>query len=434
VNNDDPNHADDPSENEAAMETRPDGEGPKKSAEAAAPASESRARSEPEKPRRRGSFLSFLALILALAAAGGTAWMWWQDASSVGQEEQRMMSEISRLEGSDSTLRLQLEQLRERLQSMPAGASGADLEALERRLETDLGRVEALERSLEEQLTLSRSLQLAGEALQRRLAAAEAALSGLATRQLDAGGDLDLAEVDYLMRLANERLKLFHDPVAADEALHVADQHLAAMQDPIYLSVRQDIAAARQELAAIDAPDYLAVTSELDSVQQAIADLPFKGDEPATVGAAPPQAEGWWSKLKSALAGLVTVRRSTELEAQRISLEDKDYVRQRLWLQLEIAHLALMRRDQKAFRHALDRVGETLVLWFDEGSAAYRGITQRIDDLAAQPIDAAMPDISKPWRTLRELRQDRGQPPAGAPPAASTATADEETPPEAADG
>ena len=57
------------------------------------------------------------------------------------------MGEISRLESSDSNLLLQLEQLRESLQGMPAGASGADVDALKRRLETDLGRVEALERS-----------------------------------------------------------------------------------------------------------------------------------------------------------------------------------------------------------------------------------------------------------------------------------------------
>jgi len=375
------------------------------------------------KPRRGGGFLAFLAFVFALAALVGTAWMWWQDSQGTDASESRLITEISRLESNDSELDLKLKQIRDQVESIPSGDSSAEVSALERRLQSDIDEMDRLQQSMSEQLAVSRSLQIAGEALQRRLSAAETALAGVATRELDAGGELDLAEVDYLLRLANERLKLFGDPVAADETLELADMHLAAMDDPLYLGVRQDIAAARRDLAALDMPDYFEIGNQLDSIQALISGLQFKGQEVAPEESTE-AADGWWAKLKGVFSGLVTVRRSTELENQRISLEDKDYVRQRLWLQLEITHLALMRRDQAAFRNSLERVRETLSAWFDVNSAAYQEITGHIESLEEMEIQLELPDISQPWSTLRQVRTLRVRP-AAAPVAEQAGEAEE---------
>ncbi|MBT8059882.1 MAG: uroporphyrinogen-III C-methyltransferase, partial [Gammaproteobacteria bacterium] len=291
------------------------------------------------KSPRRGGFLAFLAFLFALAALAGTAWMWWQDQQGQETVEGRAMGEITRLEQSDSKLSLEISELRNRIDNLPAPDSAGEIAALERRLQGDLNDLERMKQSLQEQQAVSRSLQIAAETLQRRLSAAESALTGVATRDLDAGGELDLAEVDYLLKLANERLRLFSDPVAADETLALADAHLAAIDDPIYLGVRQDIAAARRAIAALDLPDYFAIGSRLDDIQAVIPSLPFKSDSPEA-GESAAGDGGWWQKVKNVFSGLVTVRRSTELEREQLSLQDQDYVRQRLWLQVEIAHLA----------------------------------------------------------------------------------------------
>ncbi len=98
----------------------------------------------------------------------------------------------------------------------------------------------------------------------------------------------------------------------------------------------------------------------------------------------------WIDYMRAALAGveqrkieppsgLVTVRRSTDEENERISLEDRDYVRQRLWLQLEIAHLSLMRRDQEAFRQSLVRVEQTLSTWFEHSHSEYQSVWSQLE-------------------------------------------------------
>ncbi len=363
-----------------------------------------------EKPQRKGGALSFFAVLFSLVALAGTAWMWWQDQASGGEREQRVFTEISRLDSSDSELSLKLKQVRDEIDSLAAGDVGAEFKALQNRLATDRAKMAEVEKAIGDQMSHSRSMQAATESMQGRLLATEAALTGLSTRELDAGGELDLAEVDYLLRLANERLKLFSDPVAADQALEVADMHLDALDNPMYLGVRQDIATARRALAAVDVPDYLKIAGQLDSIQQQIASLPFQGQDPVAKTTQEAQGEGWWDKVKGVFSKLVTVRRSTEQENERISLQDKDYIRQRVWLQLEIAHLSLMQRDEQAFRTSLQRIQESLSTWFDQEDDAYKSIEQEIKHLSAIEVQVDVPDITAPWSTLRMLRGGRSRP------------------------
>lgn len=361
--------------------------------------------SQEAKPRKKGGGgLAFLAFVLSVAALGLASWTWWQGQDSAGQESAQVYSEISRLESSDDELGLKLKQLRDELDMLASGDVSAEFEALQKRLEADRKQMAEAEQAMQEQLALSRSLQAAATSMQGRLQAAEAAVAGLSTRELDAGGELDLAEVDYLLRLANERLQLFYDPQAADDALEVADMHLAALDNPMYLGVRQDIAAARRELSAIEWPEYLDIANRLDVIQEAVPSLMFPEDEVPAAEAVAPQGDGWWEKTKATFSSLVTVRRSTDQENERISLEDKDYIRQRVWLQLEIAHLALMRRDQAAFRRSLERTQESVNTLFRQDGAPFETVSGGIEALLALEIEVDVPDITAPWNTLRLLR------------------------------
>jgi len=364
------------------------------------------------KERRRGSSaLAFLALLIALAALAGSAWLWWQDRTSA-QQKQTLRAEVERLDRSDTEQARKLQALEDSLQTLSAGDGEDRFADLRQELASDRKRLEQLDRAMQEQLALTRSLQAAGESEHSRLAAAETALVDLSRRELDAPGELDMAEVDYLLRLASERLALFSDPKAADKALALADSHLAAIDNPAYLVVRQEIAAARQQLAAVDAPDPVAVAARIDAAQAAIPGLTFRGGESIAAGVEQSGEGGWWERLKSTLAGLVTIRRSDEEANPEISLQDKDFVRQRLWMQLEEAHLALQRRDQQAFGAAIARARKTVSTWFKPGSATVESFDQMLTELSGVLLRAAMPDISAPWSTLRLLRSGSGAQPA----------------------
>ncbi len=362
-----------------------------------------------KKPRRAGFALALLAFIFALAALVGTVWMWWQDEMAGEQGDDRIFAEITRLESADSEFSVKLKHVQVGLESLADNDDSAQIAALHKRLETNGAQLASVDQSIRDQLSLLRSLQAATESMQGRLLAVEAALAAMSSPKLDAGGELDLAEVDYLLRLANERLRLFSDPVTADRALEIADRHLAAMNKPMYLGVRKEIATARGALAAINAPDYVGIASQLDAIREFTALLPFRGSAPVSQESESEVETGWWEKVKSVFSSLVTIRHSTAQENARISLEDKDYIRQRLWMQLEIAHLSLMRREQGAFRNSLERARETLSTWFDSGDSAYQSAMSAMDELLALEIELDVPDISAPWATIRLVREGRSR-------------------------
>ena len=394
--------------------------------------SEHNAEQVAERKPRGGSALAMLALLVAFAAAAGTGWMWWQSQRGDGAGRAGMQSEVARLEGIDKRLSTQVQALSEQLDTLSAADEGDPLAELNARLAGDRAQLEALREAVQEQAALARSQQQAVDAIHGRLVAAEAAMAAVSGRELDAAGELDIAEVDYLLRLASERLQLFSDPLAADRALALADAQLAALDNPSYLGVRQAISKARADLAAVDRPDWLALAARLDALQKAVPGLPFPDAAAPAANAAPEAEADWWEKLKATFASLVTVRRSTEQENRRISLRDQDYIRQRVWLQLEVAYLALMRQDQQAFGSALERVQASVDEWFDRQSGAVRSFEESLEGLQGQNIAVAWPDISAPWTALRRVRAVQvtpgPEPSAVSPPAATPP--EPEAPPE----
>ncbi len=379
-----------------------------------------------KKPRGKGAVLAFMTFVFALAALGGTGWLWWQGESDRQQDDDRIDAKIEHLESAYKDLSVKQKQVREELKLLADNDTGSQIAALQKQLAADHIQVSSLDQTVRDQLALSRSLQTATESIQGRLLASEAAIAGLSSNELDAGKELDLAEVDYLLRLANERLKLFSDPDAADQALELADMHLAAMDNPMYLSVRKEIATARRELAAVNIPDYVLIDSQLNAIQESVVSLPFRGEVAVSQESEAVQETDWWEKVKSVFSNLVTIRRSTAQENERISLQDMDYIRQRLWLQLEMARLSLMRREQGAFSYSLERARKTLSTWFDTGDDSYRSVDRSINELMALKIKADLPDISTPWATIRLVREGRPRPaPAPSVPAPSAAVSPE---------
>ncbi len=190
----------------------------------------------------------------------------------------------------------------------------------------------------------------------------------------------------------------------------MADARLAGLDNPIYIGLRQHIADARQALAETAVPNTVAISAEIDAIQSRLSGLRFE-EESRLSGEVPAEAtateQGWWARLKASLASLVTVRRNAADAASRLTFEDKDLLRQGLWMQFESARLAMMRQDEIAWAEALARVDSALDRWFDDTTAEYRTVREGLEALSKHRIAPALPDISGPWAQLQLIRQAR---------------------------
>jgi len=358
------------------------------------------------KPVSSGKSIAILALLVAFAAVSATGWQWWLTQSE-DPDAGVQQTTITRLQDAQQALTNSVASFEAQLDAVESPVDGSELASRYERLksvEQQIAKVSG--QSGEDQASVNAVLGSV-RSIEQRLSAAESGLISVAASSQNSSVELDVAEIDFLLRAASERLHLFSDPVAADLALQAADVQLEALNDPMFLSVRQRIATSRQALASIPKIDRVQLSSQLTSLQSKAADLPFRGE---TTAAPEPELlvdAGWWESFKQTLASLVTVKRRVPEDQSMLSLDDKDYLRQGLWLQIESSRLALMRSDKNAYMGSLNRVNDTIEQFFENGSSEVQTALLEVEALRQVNIAPEMPDVSGPWTQLRQLRDSR---------------------------
>ena len=359
-----------------------------------------------KKPKSSGNGIAVLALLVAFAAISTTGWQWWL-TQSTNPGTSLPQASFDRLQDAQQRLASSVAAFEAQLGSVESPVDPAELSRRNERLmaaESQIANVAG--QSGEVQASMG-AIQGSVRSLEQRLSAAESSLISVASSSQNSSVELDIAEIDFLLRAANERLQLFSDPVAADLALQAADVQIEALNDPMFLSVRQRIASARQALGRIPAVDHVQLSSQLTALQLKATELPFRGE--STTAPTPEVSDdtGWWESFKQTLASLVTVRRRAPDEQTTLSLEDKDYLRQGMWLQIESTRLALMRNDGEIYTGSLERLNETVSQFFDNGSSDVEAFLLEVASLKQISIAPEMPDISGPWTQMRQLRDSR---------------------------
>ena len=359
-----------------------------------------------KKPASSGKGIAILAFILALAAVGLSGWQWWQ-ARQADPGEATQKESISRLQADQQQLSSSVASFKAQLDAVETPVKADEFSRQTNRLKVVENQLRSLKgQSGEDKASIS-TVQGSVRSLEQRLSATESGLVSVAASNQNSSVELNIAEIDFLLRTASERLQLFMDPAAADLALLAADVQMEALNDPMFLSVRQRIAAARQALAAVPEIDRVQLSARLSALQSKIPGLPFRGEIEEQVEPELPADAGWWESFKHTMSSLVTVRRRVPEEQSLMSLEDKDYLRQGLWLQFESARLALMRNDTSVYQDSLKRVDQTVGQFFKNGSSEVQALLSETTALSQENIAPQMPDISAPWNQLRQLRDSR---------------------------
>jgi len=359
-----------------------------------------------KKTASSGTPIAILALLVAMAAVFATGWQWWQtrleDPDDLSQQET-----LTQLQNSQNTLATSVASIEARLGAVQSPIDEDELSRRNERLKAVEKQLEGLQGQTGQDQASIGAMQGSVRSLEQRLSSAESGLVSVAAANQNSSAALDIAEIDFLLRAATDRLQLFADPVAADLALQAADVQVEALNDPMYLSVRQRIAAARQALAQVPSVDRVLLTSQITDLQSRVAGLPFRGEVSTQPEPELPEDAGWWQSFKHSLSSLVTVRRRVPEDDNLLSLDDKDYLRQGLWLQFESARLALMRNDSGVYQGSLDRVNTTVEQFFQNGSSEVGAMLLGVEALKQVNISPELPDISGPWTQLRQLRDSR---------------------------
>ncbi len=225
-----------------------------------------------------------------------------------------------------------------------------------------------------------------------------------------------LAEAEYLLRIANQRLMIEKDIRGALSALKAADEVLAESDDIGVYPVRQQLAKeilALKGIAGVDRTGlYLQLEAAIDSIHQLTDQALISENAPGFLtgnqsgdsgndGAGNPLTEAW-REVKSTLQQVVVVRRLDEKVKPLLSPDQSAYARLNLQLMLEEAELAVLRGNQALYERALAKARSAIDEWYDASHPRVAALSQSLAELAAKNVDPKLPDISQSLDLLKE--------------------------------
>ncbi|MES9870674.1 MAG: uroporphyrinogen-III C-methyltransferase [Sedimenticola sp.] len=225
------------------------------------------------------------------------------------------------------------------------------------------------------------------------------------------------SEAEYLMRVANHRLRLERDVETAIKALQAADGRLRDSGDPGWSDVRQTLAGEIASLQSVARVDRTGLSSRLAAMVGQINKLKIIGTEPAPrqESAADEPEEGGDRTLKTMLQdgwegfkSVMVIRHHGKPVSAMLPPEQQFFVYQNLRLQLEAARMSMLRGDRILYIASLETAEQWLGDLFDTESQVARAMLGEIEQLKAIDISPALPDISASLMELRARLKSSG--------------------------
>ncbi|MBE1160295.1 uroporphyrinogen-III C-methyltransferase [Dyella acidiphila] len=322
------------------------------------------------RPPARSSGTLALALLLALIALVGTAYVAWRQW------------QVLHLDARTLRVTAGLEQRVNTLEHNLSGATGQN-----NLLSQRLNDADQVNRSLREEL-LSQD---------QRVRDLEEAVGRLSEKTLSGQDAMRLDETEALLRMGAERYTLFHDAQSAAQAFALAEQTLAGVNDNAFNGVRQSIDAEHEALLKSQPADRQQLLDNMAQLRNALPELALKPlDQPVTGN-----DSGVWARIRHALYSVVQIQRDN---GAPIDIADARIAREMVALDLAQAQAALIAWDNAACSAALKRADAGLAAQFDLQSPPVQQAREQLATLGNQLKPAIPVTLGGALAELRNLR------------------------------
>lgn len=214
------------------------------------------------------------------------------------------------------------------------------------------------------------------------------------------------SEALYLLRLANNQLRLTRDTSSATDTLAAAEVLLRNTGDATLDGIHQQVRTALTRLQTLPRSEITTIQQQLSLAEQQAGDLKLSGIEVAQLagndGGHLPGAglERAWALLKRGLGGLLSIRKIGTEASAILSTDEQALRRRHLQLLLLNARLATYIHDQNGYVTALRAAGNWLDQAFDTTTAEVGALRAQLEQLAQHNIAPATPDLSPSIQAL----------------------------------
>jgi uroporphyrin-3 C-methyltransferase/uroporphyrinogen III methyltransferase/synthase len=288
-----------------------------------------------------------------------------------------------------------------------------------------------------ETIALARQVQEQTKELQAKVGALESRQSEAQSQQLaleqlyqDLSKNRDewaLAEIEQVLSTASQQLQLAGNVQGALIALQNADRSLSRADKPQFITIRRAIAKDTEKLKGLPGIDMAGVALRIDNVIAQVDTLPMLSDykpvapsdiaKPSRVkpGAPAPAPNafttrvqqlwtGWTGEMWDEIRQLIRVRSVDTPEALMLSPSESYFMRENLKLRLLNARLALLSRNEAAFRTDLITAQDTLAKYFDTRARSTQTAQATLRQVQANNVAIDMPTLADSLNAVRTYK------------------------------
>lgn len=219
-----------------------------------------------------------------------------------------------------------------------------------------------------------------------------------------------LAEAEHLLRLASLRLSALQDVASARFLVAAADQILHDHDDPAAFAAREQLVGVLEALRRLPLIDRTGLFLQLTALGEQAAQLntrrpEFHPPQDSSLPAATQVAEGdgasawadWWRRL----SGFVRLEfRASDEVKPLLAGETLEQLRLALRLALEQAQWAVLNGQPQVYHSALEQARALLQRYFGLDTAENQALHDRLGQLASQPVDQELPDLTPALNAL----------------------------------
>ncbi len=276
----------------------------------------------------------------------------------------------------------------------------------------------ALETKFAEDLAAqSKQVQSDVTELTQRLDSTSSKVLGLTNMSRD---DWKLAEVDYLLRMANQRILMEHEATNSLALAQSANGILAELQNADLFTARKKLTEEIEALKLASKVDREGIYLQLLAITQQIENLPlieplFEEDEETIAAmeqAEEPEAQSFWQRVERVgenvwhkLSIYVRVRDQGRRVDAILPPEDQMYLKQNLRLMLEQAQIGLLREEQHVYQASLDKAQNWIRDYYPLNDQA-QIVLNDLEQLKKSNVQQPLPDFTGSAAMVKEyLRQ-----------------------------
>ena len=249
-----------------------------------------------------------------------------------------------------------------------------------------------------------------------------------------------LAEIEQVLATASQQLQLAGNVQGALIALQNSDSRLAKSDKPQFIAIRRAIAKDIEKLKSLPVLDLTGLVLRLDSVIAQVDQIPLWSDEKSPVSATPPKAplrvfakptgvtsknsktdtddsaensfmsqvqdrwQSFSSEMWTEVKQLIRVRNVETSDALLLAPNQAYFARENLKLRLLNARLALLSRNENAFRSDMIASQDIITKYFDARSKQAQTVQALLKQVQGSNLSIEMPALTDSLNSVRNFK------------------------------